>query len=346
MKFKTVEWKNNKVVLIDQRKLPNEEVYEEYTNHQALAQAIKDMVVRGAPAIGVSAAMGVALGAFESQAKDRTEFLKHMEKVCQTLIDARPTAVNLPWAVERMKKVFSKTPDASLETLKKQILDEAIAIYEEDIRLCEQMGKHGASLIQDGDVILTHCNAGALATAGQGTALSVIYEAADEGKKIKVFADETRPFLQGARLTAWELLKNDIDVTLIPDVAAASLMRQGLIQKVIVGADRIAANGDAANKIGTYSVALAAKAHGVPFYVVAPFSTIDWSIADGSQIPIEERHEGEVTFLMNQRTAPQGVKVRNPAFDVTPHALISGIVTEQGVAKAPVDVNLRKLYGR
>jgi methylthioribose-1-phosphate isomerase len=346
MNFKTVEWKNNKVLLIDQRKLPNEEIYEEYSDHVSIAQAIKDMVVRGAPAIGVTAAMGVALGALESDAKTQQDFLRHMEKVCKTLIEARPTAVNLPWAVERMKKVFVSAPDLGLQELKDRIVNEALNIFKEDIRLCEQMGKHGAKLIQEGDTILTHCNAGALATAGQGTALSVLYEAAAVGKKVKVIADETRPFLQGARLTAWELQKNGIDVTLIPDVAAASLMRSGAVQRVIVGADRIAANGDTANKIGTYSVALAAKAHSIPFYVVAPFSTIDWSLPDGSKIPIEERHEGEVTFLMKQRTAPEGIKVRNPAFDVTPNHLISAIITEQGVALAPVEKNLKKLYGK
>jgi methylthioribose-1-phosphate isomerase len=346
MNFKTIEWKNDKVILLDQRRLPSEEIYVEYSDYKSLADAIKAMVVRGAPAIGVAAAMGVALGALGVDAKNHEEFIQKMEKVCDTLLKTRPTAVNLPWAVERMKKVYLNFSDFSLPQLKQRLVNEALAIFEEDIDLCRKMGKHGASLIQSGDAILTHCNAGALATAGQGTALSVIYEAAREGKKIKVFADETRPFLQGARLTAWELQKNGIEVTLIPDVAAASLLREGHIQKVIVGADRIASNGDVANKIGTYPLALAAKTHGVPFYVVAPFSTIDWSILDGMKIPIEERPESEVTFFLNQRTAPVGVQVRNPAFDVTPYELITGIVTERGIAVQPLERNLKNLYGK
>ncbi len=346
MNFKTVEWKENKVLLIDQRKLPLEEIYESYTDYESLAVAIQQMVVRGAPAIGVTGAMGVALGALQSQPKNYAEFVKEMEKVCETLISTRPTAVNLAWGVLRMKKVYLEHHDLSLEDLKKRLIEEAIGIGEEDAELCQLIGKHGSMLINDGDTVLTHCNAGALATAGQGTALSPIYEAKAQGKKVQVFADETRPFLQGARLTAWELKRNGIDVTLIPDVAAASLMRQGWIQKIIVGADRIAANGDVANKIGTYSVALAAKAHGIPFYVAAPFSTIDWSMEDGSQIPIEERSDEEVTFFQKQRTAPEGIKVRNPAFDVTPQELITGIITERGVALQPLEDELKRLYGR
>jgi methylthioribose-1-phosphate isomerase len=346
MNFKTVEWKNNKVILIDQRKLPGEEIYVEYSDHRSLAKAIQDMVVRGAPAIGVAAAMGVALGALEIRAESRQGFMEEMDRVCETIVKTRPTAVNLPWAVSRMQKVYRQADDLPLDQIRQRLVNEALGVFDEDVRLCRKIGEHGAALIHDGDVILTHCNAGALATAGQGTALSVIYEAARQGKKIKIFADETRPFLQGARLTAWELKRNGLDVTLIPDVAAASLMRQGLIRKVIVGADRIAANGDTANKIGTYPAALAARTHGVPFYVAAPFSTIDWSLPDGAQIPIEERPEGEVTFFLNQRTAPEGVKVRNPAFDVTPHDLISGIITERGVAETPVETNLKRLYDK
>lgn len=344
MNFKTIEWKNDKVILIDQRKLPMEEVYVEYEDYKSLADAIKLMVVRGAPAIGVAAAMGVALGALGIDAKSHDEFVQKMEKVCQTLIDARPTAVNLPWAVARMKKLYESKADLSIDQLKQNIVNEALAIFEEDIQLCKKIGEHGSQIIQDGETILTHCNAGALATAGQGTALSPIYEAIKQGKKVKVFADETRPFLQGARLTSWELQKNGVDVTLISDVAAASIMRSGLIQRVIVGADRIVANGDFANKIGTYSVALAAKEHKIPLYVAAPFSTIDWQMKSGSEIPIEERPENEVSFFLNQRTAPEGVKVRNPAFDVTPHELVTGIITEKGVAVSPVDKNLKLLY--
>ncbi len=346
MNFKTIEWKNDKVILIDQRKLPLEEVYVEYEDYKSLADAIKVMVVRGAPAIGVAAAMGVALGALGIDAKNHEDFVQKMEKVCQTLIDARPTAVNLPWAVARMKKVYESKLDSSIEQLKQIIVKEALNIFEEDIELCKKIGEHGSQLIQDGETILTHCNAGALATAGQGTALSPIYEAVKQGKKIKVFADETRPFLQGARLTSWELLKNGVDVTLISDVAAASIMRSGLIQRVIVGADRIVSNGDFANKIGTYSVALAAREHQIPFYVAAPFSTIDWQMKNGSEIPIEERPENEVSYFLNQRTAPEGVKVRNPAFDVTPHEFVAGIITEKGVATSPVDKNLKLLYSK
>ncbi|MBL7685239.1 MAG: S-methyl-5-thioribose-1-phosphate isomerase [Deltaproteobacteria bacterium] len=344
MNFKTVEWKNNRVVLIDQRKLPTEEIYLEYNDYKTLSHAIKDMVVRGAPAIGVTAAMAVALGSLELKAKDLNQFKNEMNTICDYIISMRPTAVNLPWAVKRMQGVYQQEQDSSISNLQNKLIEEAQRIFDEDIKLCVQMGQHGANLIQDGDTILTHCNAGALATAGQGTALSVIYEAAKQGKKIKVFADETRPFLQGARLTAWELKRNGIDVTLIPDVAAASLMRDGLIQKVVVGADRITAHGNVANKIGTYSVALAAKAHQIPFYVAAPFSTIDWSIQERNEIPIEERPEDEVVCFWQVRTAPEGVQVRNPAFDVTPHELISGIVTEKGVAISPVHLNLKKLY--
>lgn len=346
MNFKTIEWKNDKVLMIDQRKLPLEEVYLEYSDYKSLADAIKSMVVRGAPAIGVAAAMGVALGALGIDAKSHEEFVQKMEKVCQTLIDARPTAVNLPWAVARMKKAYESQTDLGIEQLQQLLVKEALNIFEEDVRLCKLIGEHGAKLIQDGETILTHCNAGALATAGQGTALSPIYEAIRQGKKVKVFADETRPFLQGARLTAWELQKNGVDVTLISDVAAASILRAGLIQKIIVGADRIVANGDFANKIGTYSVALAAREHKVPFYVAAPFSTIDWQMKSGSEIPIEERPESEVSYFLNQRTAPEGVKVRNPAFDVTPHELVAGIITEKGVAASPVDKSLKLLYGK
>lgn len=344
MPFKTIEWKNNKVVLIDQRKLPIEEIYLEYADYRSLNQAIREMVVRGAPAIGVAGAMAVALAALELKSENFMDFSRRMDAICEEIIATRPTAVNLAWGVQRAQKIYQTQEDRSLSGLQQQIVREAVSIFEEDIVLCQKIGKHGADLFQDGDTVLTHCNAGALATAGQGTALSPIYEAVKQGKSIKVFADETRPFLQGARLTAWELQKNGVDVTLIPDVAAASLMRQGLVSKVIVGADRIVANGDFANKIGTYSVALAAKTHQIPFYVAAPFSTIDWQMQSGSQIPIEERPQEEVTSLFRQPIAPKGVKVRNPAFDVTPAELVTGIITERGVATQPLALNLQKLY--
>ncbi len=346
MNFKTIEWKNNQVVLIDQRKLPTEETYVAYSDYKTLIQAIQEMVVRGAPAIGVAGAMGVALASLQIEAKDRKEFVQKMDPICDEIANARPTAVNLSWGVRRIQKIYQHAGDVSLDQFRNLLIQEALAIFEEDVQMCEQMGKHGAELIQDGDLILTHCNAGALATAGQGTALSPIYEAIKQSKNVKVFADETRPFLQGARLTAWELMKNGVDVTVIPDVAAASLLREGKIKKVIVGSDRIAANGDVANKIGTYSVALAAKAHHVPFYVVAPFSTIDWNCSDGSKIPIEERTPDEVTSLGGRRITPAGVKVRNPAFDVTPNELITGIITERGIATQPLQKNLKTLYGK
>ncbi len=344
MNFKTIEWKNNKVILIDQRKLPREEIYLEYSNYLSLAEAIKEMVVRGAPAIGVAAAMAVALGALEIEAKNYSDFAEQMNQICETIIKTRPTAVNLPWAVSRMRKVYLDTEDTSLDSLKNALIKEAEEIFHEDVLLCKQIGVHGAQLIEDGDVILTHCNAGALATTGQGTALSPIYEAKNQGKKVHVYADETRPFLQGARLTAWELQRNGVEVTLIPDVAAASLMREGIIKKVIVGADRIVSNGDFANKIGTYSVALAAHRHQIPLYVAAPFSTIDWELDHGSKIPIEERPISEVVNFFQQQTAPEGIKVRNPAFDMTPHELVTGIITEKGIVKSPLNEELKKLY--
>ncbi len=346
MNFKTLYWKDDKVYLIDQRKLPLEEIYLEYSDYKTLADAIKNMVVRGAPAIGVTGAMGVALGALGIDSKTQEDFIQKMNKVCDVLISTRPTAVNLAWGVNRMKALYLKAMDFNQEKMRELLVQEALAIFEEDVQLCKKIGEQGEKLFEDGDTVLTHCNAGALATAGQGTALSPIYEAYRKGKKIKMFADETRPFLQGARLTAWELTKNNVDVTLIPDVAAASLMRAGVIQKVIVGADRIVANGDFANKIGTYSVALAAKTHNIPFYVAAPFSTIDWEMQSGAEIPIEERPRDEVANFFEQNIAPAGVKVRNPAFDVTPNELVTGIITERGVVTAPFKENLKKLYAK
>lgn len=342
--FKTVEWKNNSVVMIDQRLLPEKEVYNTYRDYKAVAWAIKDMVVRGAPAIGVSAAMGVALGALKSKAKDHKAFKKDFKKITDLIASTRPTAVNLFWAIERMKKVFSGNADLEIPLLKKRLVDEAKEIHREDIELCRLIGKHGGKLIKKNSTVLTHCNAGALATAGYGTALGVIRGAIEQGKKVKVFADETRPFLQGSRLTAWELQKDRIDVTLITDNMAGYMMKKGLIDAVVVGADRIAANGDVANKIGTYTVALLAKEHGIPFYVAAPLSTIDIKIKHGDFIPIEERDVKEVSHIKGKRIAPKGIKIKNPAFDVTPNRLVAGIVTEKGVVKAPYIKSIKKLF--
>lgn len=328
----TVEWKNNRVVILDQRALPEEVRFLDCVAYQEVADAIRDLSVRGAPAIGVTAALGVALGARQYTSTHREEFFEHMEQVCRTLAATRPTAVNLFWAVDRMKRVLASAADSSIPEMQKRLQEEALAILDEDLRVNRSLGKFGATVIRDGDHILTHCNAGALATAGYGTALGVIRAAWEQGKKIRVFADETRPVLQGARLTAWELQQDGIPVTLITDNAAGALMKQHGIQCCVVGADRIAANGDVANKIGTYSVAVLANAHGIPFYVAAPSSTIDMQTTDGNGIPIEERSASEVTCLHgDRRIAPEGIAVWNPAFDVTPAALITGIITERGV---------------
>lgn len=335
--FKTVFWQDGNVVLLDQRILPYEEKYNKYNTVQGVADAIQTMVVRGAPAIGVAAAFGVALAAKEA-AGDKTKLLA----LCDVLAATRPTAVNLFWAIARMKKCIEQKGTAP-----QPLLDEAQKIMNEDIAACKKMGSFGAAFIEDGATVLTHCNAGALATAGWGTALGVFRSAVEAGKKIKVLADETRPRLQGAKLTAWELQKDGIDVTVISDNAAASLMRQGNIDAVVVGSDRIAANGDVCNKIGTYSVALAARAAGIPFYVAAPVSTIDMSCPSGDQIPIEERESEEVTQISDLKHTvqilPNGVPVRNPAFDVTPNELVSAIFTEVGVFEADYTTALKKL---
>lgn len=328
----TVEWKNNRVVILDQRALPGEVRFLDCAAYQEVADAIRDLSVRGAPAIGVTAALGIALGARQYTSTHREEFLQHMEQVCRTLAATRPTAVNLFWAVDRMKRVLASAADSSIPDMQKRLQEEALAILDEDLRVNRSLGEFGATVIRDGDHILTHCNAGALATAGYGTALGVIRAAWEQGKKIRVFADETRPVLQGARLTAWELQQDAIPVTLITDNAAGALMKKQGIHCCVVGADRIAANGDVANKIGTYSVAVLAKAHGIPFYVAAPSSTIDMQTPDGNGIPIEERSPTEVTCLHgDRRIAPEGIDVWNPAFDVTPAALITGIITERGI---------------
>jgi methylthioribose-1-phosphate isomerase len=342
--FKTLEWNNEGVVMIDQRKLPAEEVYTLFRTYEEVAQAIKDMVVRGAPAIGVAAAMGVALGTKQIATADPEEFKKQFVRICETLEATRPTAVNLFWAIDRMKEVFwEHFEEGDLGALRRVLITKAIQMQQDDIELNRKMGRHGASLIGENHHVLTHCNAGALATAGYGTALGVIRAAVEQGKKLQVFADETRPFLQGARLTAWELQKDQIPVTLITDNMAGHFMKQGKIDCVIVGADRIAANGDVANKIGTYSVAVLAKENGIPFYVAAPLSTLDLSLPTGEEIPIEQRSHREVTHIQGSPIAPEGVEVANPAFDVTPNRYVTAIITERGIARAPYTESLKAL---
>ena len=319
--------------LIDQRQLPTEELWLEYTDYQEVAEAIRSMVVRGAPAIGVTAAYGAYFGARDIQTESYSTFVSQFDQVCAVLAGTRPTAVNLFWALERMKSLVRANSDQPVGNLKIGLEYEAMAINEDDIRINMKMGRHGAALLPEQVRILTHCNAGALATGGYGTALGVIRAAVAAGKQVSVFADETRPFLQGSRLTAWELQQDAIQTTLICDNMAGYLMAKGAIDVVIVGADRIAANGDVANKIGTYTVAVLAKEHNIPFYVAAPVSTIDLQIADGSEIPIEQRDIREVTHIGAQQLAPSGIAVLNPAFDVTPARLVSAIITEHGVAR-------------
>jgi methylthioribose-1-phosphate isomerase len=328
----TVEWKDGAVRLLDQSRLPEHVEFLDCRDYRAVAQAIRELRVRGAPAIGVTAAMGVALGAQSLSATDYDSFEKGMLEICDHLASTRPTAVNLFWAIESMRRSLRALRGQPVAEIKRRLVAESQRLLEEDITMNKAMGRHGAALIQDGQTILTHCNAGALATAGYGTALGVIRAAWEDGKKIRVLADETRPVLQGARLTVWELMQDKIPVTLITDSMAGSLMRQGQIQLCIVGADRIAANGDVANKIGTYSVAVLAKAHGIPFYVAAPYSTIDLATPSGDRIPIEQRSPQEVTAIHGgSRIAPRGVDVLNPAFDVTPASYVTAIITERGI---------------
>jgi methylthioribose-1-phosphate isomerase len=330
----TVEWKGGAVRLLDQSRLPSQVEFLECRDYREVAQAIRELKVRGAPAIGVTAAMGVALGAKSLNVDEYHAFVKQLEAICDHLAASRPTAVNLFWAIARMKDTLASLKNKTITEIKRALIRESQAILDEDIALCKAMGRHGATVIQNGQTILTHCNAGALATAGYGTALGVIRAAWEQGKQIRVIADETRPVLQGARLTAWELMQDKIPVTLITDNMAGSLMRQQKIQVCVVGADRIAANGDVANKIGTYSVAVLARAHGIPFYVAAPYSTIDLATRTGAEIPIEERNPLEVTSIHGSHpVAPTGVAVYNPAFDVTPAELITGIITERGIFK-------------
>jgi len=342
---KTLEWTQAGVRFIDQTRLPTEEIYVTCRTYGEVAAAIRDMIVRGAPAIGVTAAMGVALGVRDSKAKNYRELQPEFEEICRTLAATRPTAVNLFWAIQRMRERFEQLASASIDEVKRGLIQEAQEMYGADIAACQTMGRNGAVLLPASGGVLTHCNAGALATCGYGSALGVIRAAVESGKKIHVFADETRPFLQGSRLTAWELTKDGIPTTVIADNMAGAIMKQGKINAVVVGADRIAANGDVANKIGTYTVAVLAKEHGIPFYVAAPWSTVDLATPDGDQIPIEQRSSREVTHMAGKQITPDGIRVENPAFDVTPHRYIAAIITERGIAKAPLGESLQALAG-
>lgn len=334
-----IEWKEGVVVMLDQRLLPEREVYVEHRDHRQVAASIRGMLIRGAPAIGVAAAMGIALGVANLASEpgalpgDRQWLNARYDEIEAELLSTRPTAVNLFWAGARMRRVFASCPD--YPSARRKLLEEALAVDAEDVSINRRIGAHGALLLKAGDSVLTHCNAGALATAGYGTALGVVRAAVAEGKPVRVIAGETRPWLQGARLTVWELQRDGIPVTLITDSMAGAIMKEGAVQAVIVGADRIAANGDTANKIGTYSLAVLARHHDIPFYVAAPLSTIDRAAADGAAIPIEERSHDEVLQFRGQRTAPPGTPARHPAFDVTPAGLITGIVTEEGVLRPP-----------
>lgn len=345
--IQTLQWTDAGVVFIDQTKLPTEETYVTCRTYQDVADAIVTMVVRGAPAIGVAAAMGVALGTRDSQAQDDAALRSDFERVCEVLAATRPTAVNLFWAIRRMKDRFNQiaAQKKSVAEIKAALIREAQQMHVEDIAACQTMGRNGAALLPRSGGVLTHCNAGALATCGYGTALGVIRSAVSEGARLQVFADETRPFLQGSRLTAWELTKDGIPTTVISDNMAGAMMAQGKINAVIVGADRIAANGDVANKIGTYSVAILAKEHGVPFFVAAPWSTVDMETPDGTHIPIEQRNAKEVTHLAGKQIAPLNelISVENPAFDVTPHRYVTAIITERGIARPEYTESLQQL---
>lgn len=338
----TISWEKGKVKIIDQTKLPHKLVWLYCNNINSLWKAIKELKVRGAPALGAAAALGVILGIKNSKAQNFAQFSKELDNTVKYLSTARPTAVNLFWGLKRMKETAHKHHKESVRRLKNILLKEAFTIMEEDKLVCRNMASNGAGLIKNNDTILTHCNAGSLATVDYGTALGVIYKAKEQGKKLKVYADETRPLLQGARLTTWELLRNKIDVTLICDNMAADLMQRGQIDKILVGADRIASNGDTANKVGTYGLAVLARAHKIPFYVVAPLSTFDFNLKSGKDIPIEQRKKDEVTKVLGKKIAPPKVKVYNPAFDVTPNSLITAIVTEVGIFRKPYEKSLAK----
>ncbi len=341
--IETIQWSSEGVVMIDQTRLPGEEIYVTCRTYLEVADAIRTMIIRGAPAIGVAAAMGVALGVTQSDASDLDG---NFEKICAELASTRPTAVNLFWGIERMKRVYCSVRHLPWEQIRDRLIAEAKQVREEDIEINRAIGRHGAPLVPDGRTVLTHCNAGALATAGYGTALGVVRAAVEAGKQVDVFADETRPFLQGARLTMWELQRDGIPATLITDNMAGYFLHSGRIGCVVVGADRIAANGDVANKIGTYGVAVLAKENDVPFYVAAPISTLDLTLPDGTHIPIEERGATEVTHVYGVRVAPEASEVRNPAFDITPNRYVTAIITERGVARAPYIESLRELAAR
>ena len=341
--IQTLEWTDSGVRFLDQTKLPTEETYVTCKTYQQVVDAIRNMIVRGAPAIGVAAAMGIALGVQNSKAEDVNDLKKDFDQICEAIRQTRPTAVNLFWAIRRMAEEFERVRVRPIRQIKQALIDEAQRMHAEDIAANKAMGRHGATLMPATGGVLTHCNAGALATCGYGTALGVIRAAVEQGKRIQVYADETRPFLQGSRLTAWELMKDGIPTTVISDNMAGALMKQGKIGAIVVGADRIAANGDVANKIGTYTVAVLAKEHQIPFYVAAPFSTIDLDTPDGSKIPIEQRNAREVTHIGGRQMVPEGVSVENPAFDVTPARYVSAIITERGVARAPYQESLARL---
>src|SRR6202162_5646510 len=341
--IQTLEWTDQGVRFIDQTKLPTEEVYVTCTTHEQVADVIRNMVVRGAPAIGVAAAMGIALGVKNSKAENGADLKKDFDQICEAIRQTRPTAVNLFWAIRRMTEKFESLRVRPVVQIKQALIEEAQRMHAEDIAANQAMGRHGATLMPSSGGVLTHCNAGALATAGYGTALGVIRAAVEQGKKIHVYADETRPFLQGSRLTAWELMKDGIPTTVISDNMAGAMMQRGKINAIVVGADRVAANGDVANKIGTYTIAILAKEHAIPFYVAAPFSTIDLATSDGGKIPIEQRGAREVTHIAGQQMVPDGVQVENPAFDVTPAKYVTAIITERGIARAPYERSLRKL---
>ena len=339
----TIQWTDAGVVMIDQTRLPREQIFVTCMDYIQVAEAIRSMVIRGAPAIGVAAAMGIAIGV---QGTAPADLGVQFPIICQTLAETRPTAVNLFWAIDRMKKLYAEIEAEPIDVIRARLIREAQQIRVDDIAICEAIGRHGADLVPDGKTVLTHCNAGALATAGYGTALGVIRAAISSGKKIDVFADETRPFLQGSRLTVWELDQDGIPATLITDNMAGHFLKSGRIGCVVVGADRIASNGDVANKIGTYSVAVLAKENNVPFYVAAPISTLDLTLESGDEIPIEQRPAHEVTHVFGVPVAPEGIAVENPAFDVTPNRYVTGIITERGVARAPYTESLIALVNR
>jgi len=346
MKIITIEWKNNKIKLIDQTKLPHKLEYLYIDKLEDLWEAIKQLKVRGAPALGAAAALGMYLGIKDSKAKDFKLFTKELERVSRYIGSSRPTARNLFWGIERVRQALKANKNKSVPTLKRLILEEARKVIASDMASCRKIAQYASNLIKDNDTVLTICNAGILATIDYGTALGVLYRAKEEGKRIKVFACETRPLLQGSRLTAWELKQRGIDVTLICDNMAATLMHQGKINKVITGADRIAANGDTANKIGTFNLAVLSKYHHIPFYIAAPVSTFDLNTQSGAGIPVEERGAREVRELLFKKiVAPRGVKVFNPAFDITPHSLISAIITDKGVIRQPSRKKIKKILG-